>query len=98
MKKRHIEIVTCPHCESRVKRLAMHIKFSHPDIVEQELEEEIVEVPVDTTIVTLHFNQPVEIYINGTAYIGKEVTVIGRDTADDVLRIAKETYGWEIVI
>lgn len=52
--------------------------------------------PVDEPII-LHFLLPVEVYINGKAYKGKNVEVPDYEIAAEVVRIAKGAYGNDIM-
>ena len=47
--------------------------------------------------IILHFTKPVEVTINGHRYEGKDVEVPSYAVASDIVRIAKEAYGSEIV-
>lgn len=103
MKK--MPVVICPLCQKSVKKLELHQQISHPEILAQEeaptedqdLQPDPVE-PVDNTGIVLNFREPVEIYINGTPYIGKTLKVTGMSLASEIVRIAKEAYGWDILI
>lgn len=73
-----------------------------PEVVEPEQAEEVS--PVDeaqpepkSDKIILHFTKPVEVYINGKPFVGKDVEVPDYSIATEVLRIAREAYGAEIV-
>ena len=53
--------------------------------------------PVDETV-TVRFAKPVEIIINGIAYRGSEIKAPNIQLASEIVRIAREGYGREILI
>lgn len=55
-----------------------------------------VQVPFDDEIV-LKFTKSVEVYINGKAYVGKEVKLKDMATAAEIVRIARDAYGPNIL-
>ena len=71
-----------------------------------KVEEVKVETPVEPVVnpepVVLHFNQDVEVILNGVAYRGKEITVNTGDyhknveIASQIVSIAQEAYGQHI--
>jgi hypothetical protein len=48
--------------------------------------------------VTLKFTKPVEVYINGKAYLGQEITVGNMSLASEIVRICREAYGTGILL
>lgn len=52
---------------------------------------------VKSSKIVLHFNRNVEVFINGKPYIGKDIEVDDMVTASEIVRIAKEAYGWEVM-
>jgi hypothetical protein len=48
--------------------------------------------------ITLRFSKSIEVYINGKAYLGKEITVKNMSIAAEIVRIAREAYGAGILI
>ena len=53
--------------------------------------------PVVNEIV-LNFRKPIEVCINGHKYEGKTITLSDMDTACEIVRIAKEAYGYSILV
>lgn len=47
--------------------------------------------------ITLKFTKAIEVTINGILYSGKEIKVTDMETASEIVRIAKDAYGWEIL-
>lgn len=47
--------------------------------------------------ITLHFQRAIEVYINNKAYIGREVVVPNYKIAAEVVRIAKQAFGNDII-
>jgi|SRR5581483_12271778 len=105
--------IVCPHCGKRMiteKILTSHVAKNHSVVQEpteegvEAAKEEVLEqvpqyspTPVETSL-TLRFRKPVEITINGVAYSGSEVVVKDMIVASEIVRIAKEAYGWDILI
>jgi len=59
---------------------------------------EPVEVPIiDSQKVTLRFSKSVEITINGVQYFGKIVEAPNMEIAAEIVRIAREAYGREVL-
>lgn len=60
-----------------------------------------VEAPVEevkpTGNITLKFTRPVEISINGKHYDGQEIVAPDLATASELIRIAREAYGSDIL-
>ena len=94
----------CPKCDYKVISNAMfekHIKTHEIDVepVEAVKVEEVPEVrgedPVKpvTDEITLHFRKPVEVYINGKAYLGQDIVVPNMSIAAEIVRITREAYG-----
>lgn len=48
--------------------------------------------------ITLHFSKPIEVYINQKAYLGKEITVSNMSIAAEIVRIARQAYGADILV
>lgn len=51
-----------------------------------------------TDEITLHFRKPVEVYINGKAYLGKDIVVPNMSIAAEIVRISREAYGPAILV
>ena len=51
--------------------------------------------------IVLKFTKSIEVYINGKAYLGKEIKITEKDggmsTASEIVRIAREAYGSNIL-
>ena len=54
--------------------------------------------PVVTPQITLRFSVAVEITINGHQYFGKEVVAPNMETAAEIVRIAREAYGSQVLL
>lgn len=72
-----------------------------PKLTEEEIKQHI-ETPVETKPyvpepITLHFTVPIEVYINGKGYLGTEVTVENYSVASEVVRLAKNAFGNDIL-
>lgn len=63
----------------------------------QATPEPVIEAP-DPSEITLRFRQPVEVYINGIAYTGSVIKVKDMEIATEIVRIAKEAYGWSVIV
>lgn len=50
-----------------------------------------------STPIVLHFKKPVEVFINGTKYEGADIEVTDMKTASEIVRIAKDAYGYSIL-
>ena len=53
--------------------------------------------PVDPSV-TIRFSRPVEVRINGVPYFGTEVKAPNIQVASEIIRIAREAYGREVLI
>jgi hypothetical protein len=62
----------------------------------KEVFESVVPFVVSDSV-ELHFQRPIEIYINGKPYIGKTVKAPTIEIAAEIVRIAREAYGRSIV-
>jgi hypothetical protein len=78
---------------------------THTEKVEAPVEEAKPEEPKEPAVeekvtdeVILKFSKPVEIYINGKAYLGSEVVAPNMTIASEIVRIAREAYGREILL
>jgi hypothetical protein len=56
-----------------------------------------VEAPTEDGV-TMHFSKSIEVYINGIAYVGKDIKVKDMSIASEIVRIAREAYGPEILV
>lgn len=93
----------CPVCEKKFIRNDYYEKHleTHPseEAKQEEVQDAVVEAeekaetPVETDEVLLKFSKPVEVYINGVPYVGKEVKAPNMKIASEVVRIAREAYG-----
>lgn len=99
--------INCTLCGKRMiteKILTAHMAKSHPfpeGAVNPEFAPSVeapVEVPVEPSKITLNFNQPVEVQINGLKYEGRTIEVQDMATASEIVRIAKEAYGWDVLM
>ncbi len=83
------------------KHLKIHdvipVSMESPTIVENA---KPVEKPIvfHASEITLKFTKPVEVYINGKAYLGKEMVVKDMSLASEIVRIAREHYGSSILV
>jgi len=60
--------------------------------------EAVVEEPVAPRAkITLNFTKKIEVYINGKAYLGQTIEVDDMATASEIVRIAKEAYGFDVL-
>ena len=59
---------------------------------------EPVPMPLLSHDIVLKFTKPVEIYINGHEYLGKEITVKDMSLAAEIVRIARDAYGVGIMV
>ncbi len=65
---------------------------------EEVVPEPAVEVPTPTPeTVRLQFTKAVEVTINGKQYFGKTIEAPDMDTASEIVRIAREAYGNDIL-
>lgn len=90
------------------RHLATHaeeVEAPKDEVVTEEVVEKAVdqveaaaEPVVETDEITLKFSKSVEIYINGRAYLGKEIKAPNMMIASEIVRIAREAYGREILI
>lgn len=95
----------CDKCGYKVVSNTMfqrHVKTHEIDVASQPAPEAPVQepdpiVPI-TDEVTLHFSKPVEVYINGKAYLGQEITVPNMSIAAEIVRITREAYGPAILV
>lgn len=89
----------CNKCGYKVISNAMFEKHMATHVVDLP-----VRPPVDEPVVfhaneiTLRFTKPVEVYINGKAYLGKEIIVKDMALASEIVRIAREAYGSSILV
>ena len=99
----------CDKCGYKVISNTMfekHMKTHEIDVEPVKVEEvpEVPEVrgedPVKpvTDEITLHFRKPVEVYINGKAYVGKDIVVPNMSIAAEIVRISREAYGPAILV
>jgi len=72
------------------------MKTHEPGAVVEEVKEEPCKPVGDE--VTLKFSKPVEVYINGKAYVGQEIIVPNMSLAAEIVRITREAYGPNILI
>ena len=63
--------------------------------VEEEAPKEEFSIP--TGKIRLEFRKPVEIFINGTPYIGTVIDAPNMVTASEIVRLAKDAYGWDVL-
>lgn len=97
----------CPTCGYKVISNTMfkrHLELHEVVPTEEKKAEEQVQpvpeapvAPVNPEI-TIHFSKPVEVWINGISYCGKDVTVHSISIASEVVRIAREAYGPTILL
>ena len=67
-------------------------------IAAKEAKKLVAEEKVDEkTTITLNFTKPIEVGINGTMYVGKQIEVENMKLAAEIVRIAKNAYGWDIL-
>lgn len=100
-------IIKCDICGKRMvteKILISHMAKTHPapegatnPEFAPEVENPIVIEPEVSKTIILNFTKPVEISINGVHYFGKQVEVESMLVASEVVRIAKEAYGYDII-
>jgi hypothetical protein len=57
----------------------------------------VVETVAPSTFVTLRFTRPIEVYINSVAFVGDTVKAPNVQIASEIVRIAREAYGREIL-
>lgn len=89
--------IICELCGKRMvteKILASHLAKSHTETVSPVLATE----PIKQEEIVLEFTQSVEITINGKKYFGKTLIINDLMTASEIIRIAKEAYGNEILL
>lgn len=103
----------CPNCGMKFIRNDYYEKHlnTHP-AVETKVEAPVVETAVvslaptpapvtfqaSTEEVTLNFRKPIEVYINGKPFVGKQITFANITIASEVVRIAREAYGRDILV
>ena len=70
------------------------------EVVPEVVVEPVVvpEPPQPSNKIVLNFSKPVEIFINGIPYFGKSVETPNMATASEVVRIAREAYGPNILL
>lgn len=73
-------------------------------VVEEPVEDEAPEeeapkeeFSIPTGKIRLEFRKPIEVFINGTPYLGSVIEAPNMVTASEIVRIAKDAYGWEIL-
>lgn len=95
----------CDKCDYKVisnKMFEAH-KLTHTVEYPVEVKEEIKPEPVVEVIpeqpsgITIKFTKSVEIFINSKAYLGTEITVKDMSTASEIVRLAREAYGPNIL-
>ena len=89
----------CDKCDYKVvsnkvfeKHMATH-EEEPVEVKEDEVIPEVVEEKPVTDDITMRFNKPIEVFINGRAYLGKEIVVKDMALASEIVRIAREAYG-----
>lgn len=101
---------TCEQCGKKmigIKRFADHMA-THAVENKIEIQPEPIAEPVAEVIndpitqiasqeIKLRFEKMVEITINGVQYHGKEVTAPNAEIAAEIVRIAREGYGYAIL-
>ena len=84
-------MIACDKCDKKYvsqAKLDVHLAKGHPVVAPPE--------PPDL-FVTLHFTRPVEVSINGVHYFGDTVKAPNIQIASEIVRIAREHYGKEIL-
>jgi len=100
--------ILCPVCNKRMindKILQGHLKKRHSGAsvspaVEEKPVEAVTVTPQPEVVpekITLRFKIPVEVMINGVHYSGKVVEVNNLEIASEVVRIAREAFGNDIL-
>jgi hypothetical protein len=89
----------CPQCGKECKKLSMHLKYCqvNPEKENEPVQPEPVEAPKPSKI-KLKFRQSVWIGINGKVYEGSEIEVDDIIIASEIVRLAKEAHGWDVLI
>ncbi len=54
-------------------------------------------LPVVPQKIVLHFTKPIEVTINARQYFGQDVEVPSYEVAAEIVRIAREAYGTDIL-
>ena len=92
-------MIACDKCDKKFVRkdfYEIHYK-AHDEPIEAPVEVKI-EIPEVSNDVVLEFARPVEIYINSVPYLGKRVTAPNMSIASEIVRIAREAYGRDIML
>lgn len=76
------------------KKVAENIDLAEDIVPEAPL----LETPIITNPkIVLNFIKNIEVYINGKAYVGASIEVDNMKTGAEIVRIAKEAYGYDIL-
>jgi len=78
-------------------RTRKYAKLNLPKVEEISKPEVTYPSPQVDDKIVIHFNQPVEIYINQEPYIGVDIEAPSYTVAAEIVRIAREAYGQDII-
>jgi hypothetical protein len=98
------KLPTCPTCGKKYisnEVYEKHILTAHVQAVNEVQPVESVVTPVpaveSTDEIVLHFTKDPDITINGVHYNGKEIKVKSISLAAELVRLAREAYGPEVL-
>ena len=96
------EKTACPKCGKLVERVGLHLNYclNNSEKENVPVKEEAVDGPKapESSKIKLKFRQSIWVGINGKSYEGKEIEVDDLTTASEIVRLAKESYGSDILI
>ncbi len=73
-------------------------KVAEPPIIVQPPPLPTPPPPPVVNEIVLNFRKPIEVTINGHKYEGKTITLSDMGIACEIVRIAKEAYGYSILV
>ena len=94
-------MTTCDKCGKKYVSSKMFEEHSKTHEVPVEAPVEVKEetpIVVAEQSITLEFSRPVEIYINSIPYLGKKIFAPNMSIASEIVRIAREAYGRDIMM
>lgn len=92
------QLPTCEKCGKKYisnEKYKEHVLNAHKET--EKVEETVPSVSSVAEPITVHFSKYIEVTINSKLYAGKDMTFADYDIAGEVIRIAREAYGPEIM-
>ena|SRR5258706_16100026 len=102
-RRRSVPRIQCHQCGKLTKRLKQHLLYCSVNLPMQNRpvtsvsNGELNKSP-DPSKIRLKFKESIWVGINGTVYEGKVIEVDNMRLASEIVRIAKEAHGWDILL